>query len=1045
MNTIKRDVYVLRNTIKIPIEVTKGTDMVGIEFTVRDFNIPVTAAAVAYSYNKKMKKPNSQLCDVSDNVISFAPRREFFEVGMNELQIRVINENKALISFKEKVKCSDAMGFPDDEEEKQQTLIEQLVSNSGKETGERKKADETERNERTAAIEKEKSERTQADATEKSERKAEIDVERKRIDNIAKLPEGSTAGDAELADIRVAADGTVYDTAGESVRGQINQIDKKYEKETGSLKEELNNYQMCKRWWAHDDNTFKNLSSNIQSTFMKITDFTVKTYLKDVSVYIYGCSVDSKGDFNLKIAYVYDGKENTFAWELPATEDAKTITTSANYGKCVIDISVTYSTRGNTSGTLLGDNQKIYVNVDYAGEKFGSEKIDNRIVNRVFTTDKVKKVEILRMQNCNTTITGSTYWYYNEYKLTYTDDSTETFIRKAIDKKTGIVKEYLNNDAIIYVDSDVLSIAKAMYSVPSTYELNASAAIRLQDISEAKNGINYHIFNNLIDDGMEEMINCHVYHEGTIDDSKYGTDGVSYRISVPDHKNIHLFFEYKWLDIVPYIDSNTTYTIAKVFDSVSIAKIYARKTSKTAGKLYRERLGAIDNAYVGTESAVMDCNIYETFNGENAFWIEYNGDTSDTEYAIIEFTENKIIIKNSKNQELIGSVTFEKTDSIQSLISKLNAIANIECGVIEVANRTCGELLPICISTTVNMKESYKTSSGDTIVGKCRLNIPYAYDNRWHTLEMVIDVDKLKTYCAFDGMTVVNNISTKGMYSNNKYVEVGCKKIRVRNLRFDYNSYGDAEVVQSIAPPYSGITQLISNHNPRLLIWEGHGIDVCSDADAPLSDDMATSTDRLNTVFAALIEKGYVPITWQDIIEWKYADKKLPKRCFNIMMDDYKIENYMDYEKRKPFMNYNVKAGLAVISDAHDINDTFEVDGKTITYGIAWNAIVRHGWYPCSHTYDHRILDRYNSSELDELFKKDAISCDEHGLYADIIVYPTGAFNGSTLTALERSGFKLGVNIVANRYNCRATSPYNLTRVEIGTRESLENVLAPIV
>ena len=131
MNTIKRDVYVLRNTIKIPIEVTQGTDMVKLEFAVRDYNIPATASAVAYAYRGNMKKPHSMLCDVKDNVITFTPAKTFFEIGMNELQIRMIDGEKALISFREKVKCTGAMPFPDGDAEEQQTLVEQMLSKTG--------------------------------------------------------------------------------------------------------------------------------------------------------------------------------------------------------------------------------------------------------------------------------------------------------------------------------------------------------------------------------------------------------------------------------------------------------------------------------------------------------------------------------------------------------------------------------------------------------------------------------------------------------------------------------------------------------------------------------------------------------------------------------------------------------------------------------------------------------------------------------------------------------------------------------------------------
>ena len=158
MEAIKRQIYVLRDTLKDIIDYNIGTDMVPIEYHVMDFTVPATAAAVVYVL-KPDGKLDKILADVLDNVISFKPTKGFFLEGLNAIQIRIVDNNKALVSFTETVRVGKSMKFDDATEAQQETLIEQVLTKIGEYTG----TVQTEIADRKAAVTKEETDRKKED------------------------------------------------------------------------------------------------------------------------------------------------------------------------------------------------------------------------------------------------------------------------------------------------------------------------------------------------------------------------------------------------------------------------------------------------------------------------------------------------------------------------------------------------------------------------------------------------------------------------------------------------------------------------------------------------------------------------------------------------------------------------------------------------------------------------------------------------------------------------------------------------------------------
>lgn len=137
---------------------------------------------------------------------------------------------------------------------------EQITAEKNKRTA----ADDALKAEFNAQITEEATARTNTDASLNSA----IAIERARIDNLTKLGEGSTTGDAELQDIRVGADGKIYKTAGNAVRGQFGALNE----DLSRLSEDIDNLQKFADYVAFPAQQGISKNINVANTTKIVTD-----------------------------------------------------------------------------------------------------------------------------------------------------------------------------------------------------------------------------------------------------------------------------------------------------------------------------------------------------------------------------------------------------------------------------------------------------------------------------------------------------------------------------------------------------------------------------------------------------------------------------------------------------------------------------------------------------------------------------------------------------------------------------------------------------
>lgn len=170
---------------------------------------------------------------------------------------------------------------------------------------------------------------------------SQIDIERSRINNISNLKDGSTTGDAELQDIRIDAFGNSYTNAGESVRGQTNNLNDKILELKNDMKNTTPFNLKLDTNFSINPDYFLNENLKEQSTSSGWSIYTIPVTANEKIEITANVKNSAFNAFEF-----YDGTRQQIT-EIPRTDEVKTVTTLITVPQNCKNILITSYTNSN--------------------------------------------------------------------------------------------------------------------------------------------------------------------------------------------------------------------------------------------------------------------------------------------------------------------------------------------------------------------------------------------------------------------------------------------------------------------------------------------------------------------------------------------------------------------------------------------------------------------------------------------------------------------------------------------------------------------------